>query len=554
MDDPAAYKAYKTRFYRDSAENTFQVYLREDTGRVVHVLADSLDESASFTVRSLSGTPVAIGWEGTTAEVTERDSRRSVRYRLRISVPAIEIGHFLLGSMRQEREFQASREDLLPFASAPRNEPKLVSLIEALRRLPRRERKRDLGILRARDLRELRARLRPIVSVDERISIHQASFDDRTGLWLEIEPERGGRITRRRHSVLIRSSDGRSPLSLRVTVSTDAAPLTPLDREDLFSAEFLEFYRSKTDDPPVFRWLDREVRALELLSSRAKLMAGLPNYATYFGRDTILSALMLEPICTPSLLAAAITSALAKLSARGEVSHEEALGGQAIRENAAELNTLIERELHESDPARVAKIQSEAEAALENLRRVRENYRMVDDDFQLPVLVSRYLALSTSLSAETKKRFLGEPIDGASRLRLIFRNLGEVCRATAAYVHDPKAQNLVSFPKEKGRWTPASWRDSGAGYGGGRFAMDVNAIWAPEALEALASILDILRGLGYPEEDLRALVPQDDGADLTGYLRNRDALSRAIETWRGSIAQRVTAPHHCRKRSSEETY
>src|SRR5437867_13035182 len=66
--------------------------------------------------------------------------------------------------------------------------------------------------------------------------------------------------------------------------------------------------------------------------------------------------------------------------------------------------------------------------------------------------------------------------------------------------------------------------------------MDVNAIWAPEALEALGSILDILRGLGYPEEDLRALVPQDDGADLTGYLRDRDASRRAIETWSGSSA------------------
>ena len=31
----------------------------------------------------------------------------------------------------------------------------------------------------------------------------------------------------------------------------------------------------------------------------------------------------------------------------------------------------------------------------------------------------------------------------------------------------------------------SSWRDSRAGYGGGRFAMDVNAIWVPRALEGI---------------------------------------------------------------------
>ena len=44
----------------------------------------------------------------------------------------------------------------------------------------------------------------------------------------------------------------------------------------------------------------------------------------------------------------------------------------------------------------------------------------------------------------------------------------------------------MSFPKrDSTHWRSASWRDSDAGYAGGRFAMDINAIWVPQALEAI---------------------------------------------------------------------
>ena len=70
-------------------------------------------------------------------------------------------------------------------------------------------------------------------------------------------------------------------------------------------------------------------------------MAGLPNFATYFGRDMLMAALMMRPVWRPAMAEHVIASVLRKLSPRGDVSHEEALGGQAIRENAAEYNELI---------------------------------------------------------------------------------------------------------------------------------------------------------------------------------------------------------------------
>ena len=80
------------------------------------------------------------------------------------------------------------------------------------------------------------------------------------------------------------------------------------------------------------------MRSVELLSSKEKLMAGLPNYATYFGRDMMMTSLMMQPVWTDAMSEFVIASALRKLGPEGDVSHEEALGGQAIRENSAEYN------------------------------------------------------------------------------------------------------------------------------------------------------------------------------------------------------------------------
>src|SRR5260370_17780588 len=60
LDDPAAYQGYRARLYRDSRRNTVQIYLNQTTGRVVHVWADSLDESIAFTARDTAGHPASM--------------------------------------------------------------------------------------------------------------------------------------------------------------------------------------------------------------------------------------------------------------------------------------------------------------------------------------------------------------------------------------------------------------------------------------------------------------------------------------------------------------
>src|SRR4029077_19469660 len=100
---------------------------------------------------------------------------------------------------------------------------------------------------------------------------------------------------------------------------------------------------------------------------------------------------------------------------------------------------------------------------------------MSEDDFQLRGVAARYLG-DARVSADRKRRFLG----AENRLARLISNLDFVARLAAPYARDPVATKLVSFPRAPdGRWISASWRDSRAGYGGGRFAMDVNVIWVP---------------------------------------------------------------------------
>ena len=182
-----------------------------------------------------------------------------------------------------------------------------------------------------------------------------------------------------------------------------------------------------------------------------------------------------------------IASVLRKLGPNGDVSHEEALGGQAIRENAVVYDSLVRRGRWK-----------EAREVLANLQKTRENYHMIDDEFQLPVLVAAYLA-DSAVASEQKRAFLFDSSDGRGpRLALLLRELALVSAWTTPYVRDPRATNLVSFPRRDAtHWRSASWRDSDAGYAGGRFAMDVNAIWAPHALRSIAVILS-QPGLSWP--------------------------------------------------------
>ncbi len=554
LDDTSTYHGYRTRFYREAAGNAVQVAINHNTGRVVNLWADASNESISFTARDTAGRPARLWWGSDSAAVMTEGNKRFLQYDLVTESSALELGHFVLASMRKERDFQYSNRHLLSFHADPYVENEYTELLTLLARLPAEEQSRHLAALRAQTVAELRLRLQPAVDIANEVSrwtvsVTQPSFDGRNLLSLEISAEATQTLVVPNAQQTSIRSIRNQPLRLTIRIGTDSPALTPLTREHIFNQDFMGFYAARQAESASARSpaaqtrlqrLERQVKSVELLSYHEKLMAGLPNFATYFGRDMMMSALMLEPIWSPAMLEHVIASVLRKLDPAGEVSHEEALGGQAIRENAAEYNKLVKAYLAaenpQSNPAADSLLQR-ARAILADLQAVRENYMMVDDDFQLPVLASRYLARQ-DVSAASKRSFLLAPaVPGKdeTRLALLLRNLAYVAKTAAPYAAQPEAANLVSFHKrDEQHWHSGSWRDSNAGYAGGRFAMDINAVWVPNALQALQAISTSLQELGFTPEELRTLAPEMRETKLDEYLHNPAALRLAVETWRSA--------------------
>jgi len=550
LDDSAAYAGYRTRLFRDAAGNTVQIYLDARAQRVVHLFADAEDESIGFTARDDAGKAAPLRWGSDGARIGRTGRTRVLDHALVADAPGITVGWFLLGSMRVERDLQYSERQRAAFAQAPFAIAEVDRLLAALGALDGAERARHLALLHATSVEALRARTRPTIVVrDEggmRVGrVTQAALDGADTLVLELRADpRLVTMEAAGDSVRLRArSGGRVPFTVRTI--TSGRTLTPLTRAQIFTQDFLAYVAAARADgaragapravATKARRLERQVRGFELLASREKLMAGLPTYATYFGRDMLMTALMMQSVWRPEMPEFAIASALRKLSPEGRVSHEEALGGQAVREAASEYAALVGRA--NALPAGGARDSALAASrgVLRELRRVRENYHMIDAEFQLPILEARWLS-DAGVPTDRKRAFLMDSTDGSPRLVRMLRELALLAELTAPYAQQPVATNLVSFaPRDSGRWASQSWRDSNVGYAGGRYAMDVNAIWAPHALDAMMRVLDALRSMQLLSEGaVRAAAPRGDSAVLVRYVRDPAALRAAVERWRGA--------------------
>ncbi|MBR9990360.1 MAG: hypothetical protein KFH98_11425 [Gemmatimonadetes bacterium] len=547
VDDSAAYEGYRTRFVQDAAGNTVQIYINQREGRVVHLWADAANASAGLTIRDGAGRPARVDWGAGPTRIGTDGGTRVVEYELTAPAGPLELGAFVMASMRLERDFQYQRGHLAPFGTAHPGQPELLELIARLDRLPAAERQRQLAVLGTANTAELRARLEPSLrqsgpAVRRVIRVEQPTFDGRNRLSLELTfGNADAALDADQRAIAVRPR-GAEPIRIGVRIATDNAPLDPLEPDEIFNPDFVRFHRrleaaaTGAEGAARLHRLERQIRSIELVGSEQKLMAGLPNYATYFGRDMLMSALMLEPIWTSDMIEHVLASVLRKLNAAGEVSHEEALGGQAIRENAVVYNAIMDEALSEPAGPRADSLLDRARTVLGGLQAVRENYHMVDDDFQLAVLAGRYLA-DTTVTAERRRAFLlaGDDAAAGPRLERLLRNLAFVARAAAPYARDPAHGNLISFAERPdGRWSPGSWRDSGAGYGNGRFAMDVNVIWVPQALVSMGRILAALGTLGFGADDLAAYADRDELDALLEHARDPAGLDAVTAAWRGA--------------------
>src|SRR2546426_3082490 len=468
LDDSAAYEGYTARLYRDSRGNAIEIYIDGKSGRVVHLWADALNESIGLT------TTAAVAFSEGGATVWSSGGRRSLRYSLTLQGGrSVQIGQLLLGSMRIERDFGYAGRVRDPIDAPTFVVPEMAQF--AHRMGPPYTERLTPSVRLSSDPRGWKMRA------------SQPSLDGKNHMWLTVSGDARTSRAALANGVLTIRTRGARPVAVSVEIATDGPALDPLTRNQIFNTEFRRFADSAKSQR-----LEREIRGFELLSSRQKLMAGLPTYATYFGRDMLMTALLMEPVWADTMPEFVMGAALAKLAPDGEVSHEEALGGQAIRENVGEF------------------LRTGDSTLLRNLQATRENYWMVDDDFQLPVVAGHYFANGHVPNA--RKRAFVRRWGAALR-----KNLAYVAQQAAPYAREPVTTNLVSFKRDDdGWWHPGSWRDSRVGYAGGRFAFDVNVVWVPAALRAIGTIDSALRALGRPGVDDAARIAQ------------------AAETWRGT--------------------
>ena len=274
--------------------------------------------------------------------------------------------------------------------------------------------------------------------------------DGAPGYWLQLIGLDGTQVSK---DGLRAGPSGR--IAVSITAGTGETPLTPLGGSTLLTS--------------AVRPDERARNALQFLSYREKYLAGSWRFDTYFGRDTLMSLRLLMPVLQPAAVEAGLSSVLARLAPNGEVAHEEDIGEFAVLRNEKEGRGRVATPIFD--------------------------YAMVDDDFMLAPVARAWL--DGRGRARAAAWLASRDASGTRRGDLFARNFAWVVDRTAAFAADPAYQRLVAI--KQGRLT-GQWRDSEEGLGRGRYAYDVNAVWVPAALAAVADLAPLLAGYGTPAE------------------------------------------------------
>lgn len=213
-----------------------------------------------------------------------------------------------------------------------------------------------------------------------------------------------------------------------------------------------------------------QTTSLSFLSYTDKLLAGTWRFLTYFGRDSMVSLLLMQPILRGgqgSAIEAVIGAALERINRQdGSVCHEEVIGDYATFLNIVNNGTAS------TDPSC--------------------DYKMIDTDFFLPIVMEHYLINSetgrgrASDFMNTVASFLPDN-KGHSYAELAQISAEKIMRTTAQFA-SPGGQTKENLIKLKDGQPVGEWRDSNAGLGGGRIPYDVNTALAPAALRSIAAL------------------------------------------------------------------
>ncbi|QPC70387.1 hypothetical protein HYE68_001139 [Fusarium pseudograminearum] len=213
---------------------------------------------------------------------------------------------------------------------------------------------------------------------------------------------------------------------------------------------------------------ESQVRSLSFFSYTDKLLAGGWRFLTYFGRDTMIAALLLEPVLSAgnsSALEAVIGAVLERINRTdGSVCHEETIGDYATFLN-------LQKGIVSTAPG--------------------FTYPMIDTDFFLPILMDRYFSAFTSRVDPLLNTKAGD-VDVENRNltwgNLSYINAQKIMNITKAFEKEQAVKNLIQLKKGE---LVGQWRDSSYGLANGRIPFDVNCALVPAALYAISKLAKI---------------------------------------------------------------
>ncbi|KAJ4304686.1 hypothetical protein N0V90_000213 [Kalmusia sp. IMI 367209] len=280
-------------------------------------------------------------------------------------------------------------------------------------------------------------------------------FDNITSTWIDFAPTSGAEAVRivTGDQWKLRFSTG----TYRFRATFDYPQLDQLSPSEVLNSASQGLITENPD----------QTTSLSFLSYSNKLLAGSWRFLTYFGRDSMLSALLMQSILSQGeggALEAVIGAVLERINQTdGTVCHEENLGDYA---------TFL---------ARNKGISSTAPSC---------DYKMIDTDFLLPILMKDYFVdtdigrVRATPFLHRKATFLEENA-GVAYKALAQRTAEKIMDIAAPFASDQTASNLIHLKQGE---SVGQWRDSNSGLGGGRIPYDVNTALVPAGLRAIAAL------------------------------------------------------------------
>jgi len=382
-----------------------------------------------------------------------------------------------------------------------------------------REEKKEF--LRHTDMPE-KGYLNPTVSIevmgkDRIIKLTRKTLDRKKTFYTEIRLPDGVEADFENDKMIIRSKDG-GPVRFGVATSMDYKPLTPYSEKELLNKGAEKYYTQlKKTNPEKAKSFNEALRGLSFLSYHEKFLAGSWRFLTYFGRDTMMSLMMLRDSVRPNVYESAMQSVLDRISNDGVVAHEEDIGSQAIARHVSKYNELG-RHGKNNEAAKVKKHLSDPVY----------DYKMVDDDFMFSHMMGNYIK-DKSISTPRKTAFLEKTNEsGEKNIEILLKNFNFVLNKTGKYTESGKPTDLVRIPHDE---LVGDWRDSEPGLGWGVYPGSVNVDFVADSL---ASMRDIIDSGVYSRKELSGMASKHNLRQLEEALDSPGVLDRNIKAWKGA--------------------